>query len=187
MAKQPAGLSQDVGCLCSVVQSQEKNHSFPPVEMLQMFNKLQGSGWTLHRSLALEWALGAPRCTGVNILDVRSWGSLEVLGDGPGCQRVEGTQGAQMSDFSHRRILIDEKAIKPDEGAPTELSPSRNQHFYERRGCLEHTPGAALKGKRRAAIIERQWYCSHLRKELSFTVKQIQFHTHICHALLQII
>ena len=45
MAKQPAGHSQDVGCLCSVVQSQEKNHSFPPVEMLQMFSKLQGSGW----------------------------------------------------------------------------------------------------------------------------------------------
>jgi hypothetical protein len=43
MAKQPAGLSQDVGCLSSVVQSQEKkeNHFFSPKEMLQMCRKLQ--------------------------------------------------------------------------------------------------------------------------------------------------
>lgn len=46
MAKQPAGLSQDVGCLSSMVQSQEKKkkkHSSPK-EMLQMFGKLQSSG-----------------------------------------------------------------------------------------------------------------------------------------------
>lgn len=50
-------------------------------------------------ALSLGVRLGVPHCTGVNTLHAGSWGRLEVLGDGPGGQRVGGIPGAQASDY----------------------------------------------------------------------------------------
>ena len=68
-----------------------------------MFRKLQKFRLeviSLDTTLALSIVrLGVPHCTGVNTLDAGSWGPLEVLGDGPGGQRVGGIPGAQASDY----------------------------------------------------------------------------------------
>ena len=189
MAKQPAGLSQDVGCLSSMVQSQEKkNHSFSPKEMLQMFRKLQSSGsrwsvWTPHWPLASECAWVSRTAQGLTLYtldhgavwrfwgmdqEARGWGAFQEL--------------RRVTIFPQKNLNI-WKSKRLDQGVPTDFSPSHNQHFYERWDCLEHTAGAALKGESRADTTDSRWlFPSQGRAQLYHQTDP--FHTWLCQVLL---
>lgn len=85
MAKQAAGLPQDVACLHRVVQGQEEQSPLPSHgDAPSIYQAVRPRLQVIRLDTALALSIGVG--PGAPSVHAGSWGTLEVLGEGPGLQ-----------------------------------------------------------------------------------------------------